>query len=161
MLGSFLPSLTPSLRIALPFIQSGVERGLSANGIISALRGAGMGARRSSVLGVVRALQGIKEQTGYLKYVRRDLSPDVSKLPNALTPIRKQYAYTVRLQGVDLAGNTAESFVTVSTDNPALTRGEIEAEAQSYGLSSDRSGGYGNVTATLFGGVKAGTPGVL
>lgn len=138
----FIASLGSRARSLLPIIQSGVSSGLGSRAINDAIRRAtGTGLRRQTLLDIMRQLRGIEEAGERLRFVRRDRTPDPTRVPEALTSIRRRFGSTVRIEGV-LAdtGERITQHVQVTHDEP-LTRGELEDTAA--GFIEDDPEGYG------------------
>lgn len=139
--------LTSRVRGLLPIIESGVASGLSSRTINEAIRAAtGTGLRRQVLLDIMRDMRGIAQAGEGLQFVRLDRAPDPTRVPRALTPIRRAFGSTVRVEGVLLStGQAVTRFVQVTHDS-VLTRGEIEDiaagfledEEAEYGIELDR-----------------------
>lgn len=132
MAGPERPTLSAAATRALPAIEGGVARGLSANALSRTLQEAGLGLRRTDLLEAVRYVQGKAAAADRLKYVRQDYAPDPARLQPALHPdiMRRAFAYTVEVRG-DGPGFDEEGrlFVNVSSST-SLSRADIEAEAE-------------------------------
>jgi len=70
--------------------------------------------------------QAILDHGANLKFIPSGLAVNTSKLPVALTDIRREFSYNVRVTGQDPTGTLIERNITVSTDNARLSRQEIE-----------------------------------
>ena len=126
-----LDELLPSARVALPFVQSMVEDGLSTTDIQAALSEAGLGVRRTDLLALVRGIRGIEESRSYLESVRDTFRPDPSRLPSPIVNTLRTYSFQVRLTGRDAdTGELRDERVTIST-NTLLTAREIKDAALS------------------------------
>ncbi len=114
-------------------IESGVASGLSSRAINTAIqRATGSGLRRQVLLDVMREVRAIQTAGESLQFVRFDRTPDPSRVPTALTPIRRAFGSTVRIEGRLLAtGEMVTRHVQVTHDS-ALTRGQIEDTAASF-----------------------------
>lgn len=109
--------LTASIRLALPFIESGVASGFSANKILSLLTAGGMGVNRQLGLQVIKALSqpfGAPTQTlgtGGPEYP----SPGLFRV--APYPTSKNYTYVFQVVGVNpITGQTEVQYVNVVSD---------------------------------------------
>jgi len=121
--------LTPSIRLALPYISHGVAAGLSGDQIQSALSSAGLGVRRQNLLGVIRVM---RSQTAATQTIRGSKAASFVP-PNLLTPTlgfpRNVYQYKYSVTGLDpLTGETRTQFVIVGSDTP-MKLADAEAEA--------------------------------
>lgn len=116
--------------------------GLSSRAINTAIQQAtGTGLRRQVLLDVMREMKGIQTAGEQLQFVRLDRRPDPRRVPTALTPIRRAFGSTVRIEGRLLeTGELVTRHVQV-THNDVLTRGEIEDIAASF--LEDEEGEYG------------------
>lgn len=124
-----LRSLSSSQSAAWNYAQGAFSRGLSANSALAAYRELGGSIRRSAFLDVFRQLRGEIDAGYHIRSVRKTQYPSEERIPEALTEIRRQYSFNVRL---DMRNSvTNESFtrnITVTSDS-LLTVGEIEEEA--------------------------------
>lgn len=128
-----IASLSSRVRRLLPIIESGVAAGLSSRSIMAAITAAeGVGIRRQTLLDIMREVRGIEAFGETLKNVRLDRAPDISRIPRALTAIRRRFGSTVRVEGI-LAdtGEAITRHVQVTHDD-VLTRGQIEDIATGF-----------------------------
>jgi len=112
------------------FAKGSFSRGLSANAALRLARQTGIGVRRHNFLSIYRELRGQSEAAYHIRSVRKTHLPNVDRLPHAITNIRREYSFNVRLNLRD--GQTGEIMhrnITVSTDR-LMTVGDIEAEAE-------------------------------
>lgn len=107
--------------------------GLSSRAINLAItRATGTGIRRQVLLDVMREIRGIQSAGEVLQFVRLDRAPNPLRSPTALTPIRRAFGSTVRIEGRLLAtGEVVTRHVQVTHDS-VLTRGQIEDIAASF-----------------------------
>lgn len=131
------PGLSPSANRALPFIESGLSRGMSTTVLQRELSAAGIGVRRADLLEAVRAVRGATLAADRLKSVRSDLRPDPSRLPHAVTRQLREYSYKVRVQGFSpTTGQPETRYFSVAT-NDLLSRNEIEDVALGYSVDTE------------------------
>lgn len=124
--------LSPKARQALPYIESGLARGLSGNAIQRELSLAGIGLRRTDLQEAIRGLRGAELAADRLKFVRPDRRVDPSRLAPAITRQLREYSFRVRIEGVNaVTGETERRYVNVSTDR-LLTAEDIDSIAASY-----------------------------
>lgn len=162
MAAPLIAGLTRAARIAMPFIERGVREGLSSRAIESAIRAGGLSVpRRQVLLDVMRGLKGIEDSGKSLKFLRQGARPDPSRMPEALTRIRRQFSYTVEVRGTHVStGSPFVQHVTVTSDS-LLTRAEMEeAAAEAVDSSKDRYG-MEIESAVPIKAIKAGTAGVF
>ena len=161
MAAPFLSSLPKSLRQAWPIITGGVRQGLSANAIQGILQTAGLGVRRQTLLDGVRALREGFAKQETIRLLGAKVRPPLRLIPEALTRIRRTFAYTIRIEEI-IANRVEERFLTLSS-NEILTRGEAERTASEM-LEEDVFK-YGRevvvISANLTGILKSGTLGTL
>lgn len=158
---TLVESLARSARMALPAIARGVREGFSIARIGEAVRGGGIRIANDSLRALVAAEREIWRAGNALKFLNLSSRPNPRNLPQALTSLRRQYSFTVEVQGTLIqTGKAITQNVTVTTDS-LLTRRQIQDLAVSavessrarYGISVDR--------AMLVRGVKAGSLGTL
>lgn len=131
--------LTPGVGLALPYITAGVSAGLSANEILRTLTGAGIGIRRSSGLGIIKAL---RTPAGFPPWLRGTSgaaypSPDLFRV--AVYPTSRNYTYVYTGTGTNpFTGLTETQHVSIVTDR-LLTNDEAEAMAEAM-LIGEQSG---------------------
>lgn len=151
----FLSLFPATARQAYPFIQAGVSRGLSSRAIEQTIRGAGLSISRArSILPIMRELQKIQAYGLAIRNIGKDRAIGVDRLPESLTRLRRQFSYTVRVQGRDSFGNLIDRYVTVATDKRTLTPGQIEAAAEGMVGATGQSGHVMDVRATLQSGAR-------
>lgn len=138
----FIFKLTARQRRLLPSIRGGVAAGLGSRAINAAITAAtGTGIRRQVLLDIMREIRGVQAAGERLQFVRLDRVPDPTRVPTALTPIRRAFGSTVRVEGVLLdTGERAVRHVQVTHDD-ILTRGQIEDIAA--GFITDDEAEYG------------------
>jgi hypothetical protein len=158
---SFLDTLSHSARQAYPIIQRGVREGLSSRSISEALSNAGLGLRRQTLLDVMRLESGIQSAGRNLQFISPNNRPDPSRLPSALTRLRRLYSFTVQVTGTLTAtGQTAIQHITVTSDS-LMTRAEIEQAAQDAAEEGVDKYGMEVDSVKLIGGKKASDLGVV
>lgn len=150
MVSDPLGGLSPQQRALIPQIRSMVSSGVSGNQIQRNLTAAGSGLQRTAIQAIVREQRraigaAVREfqPGGQLRFIRKDFRPDPSRLPAALTEIRREYSLTYEAIGIDTnTGQPTKRFITVSTDE-LLTRQEFDDAAadvfaddpESYGIA--------------------------
>ncbi len=157
----FLLTLSARARAASPLIRRGVREGVSSRALTRILQEAGLGIRRQTLLGIMRAVQGEVAIGPVLSALGVDRRPNPFRLPPALTKIRRAFSFAVRVRGAESdTGLEVERFVTVTSDT-VPTRREIEALAE-QAIESDLDR-YKLIVADvlLVGGLRAGAPGLL
>jgi len=109
----------------------------------------------------MRLARGIERSRPYLKSVPRTRRPNPERLPDAVTPIRRQYAFIVEVEGQHAqTGEVFRRFVTISTDELLAVE---SLEQQAVDLVNKRSRSYQMqaVSAVVATGMKAGAAGRL
>jgi len=100
-------------------VQGAVGRGLGLNATQDLLQAAGIGIRREQINQLIHYFTGVTEAGYSVAQVRKDYFPNVDKFPNALTTLRREYSFTVRLGmsgATDEYGNPIYNYVTVTSD---------------------------------------------
>ena len=137
-----LSVLSAAARRALPLIEKGVAQGLSGNAIESLLKGTEYAVRRIELQRAVRAVKGIIDPPYSIKNVRHDRLPDPSRIPEAITKQRRQYAVRTKITGVNsITGAQQSSYITLSFDD-MITRNELEDFALELAESDTPSGNF-------------------
>lgn len=132
-----MPTLPKSVARALPFIESAVAAGTSANVLQNSLAAAGIGVRRQDLLAAIRDIKGAQAAADRLKFIRSDFRPQPSNLPHAVTRQLRDYSFRVRVTGTNLmSGQTEIRTFNVST-NDLLSRDEIESIAVGYSTNEE------------------------
>lgn len=127
----FLETLTKGARAAYPVIRALVAAGQGGQEIYETLQAAGLGARKTDVLAIVRnetgAILARSDITRYLK----DTVPDLSRIRESATKIVAPFSYTLNLSLYDpYTGET--SVVTRQAHSQELLspNGAVEAFMQ-------------------------------
>ena len=126
-----LGGLSKSAGSAYTYAKAAFGRGLSANAALSTFKELGGSVRRTDFLNIYRELRGVTEAAYHVRNIRKDFMPDPDRLPHAITNIRRDYSFNVRLNIRD--GESGERFtrnITVTSDRN-MTLNDIEAEAES------------------------------
>ena len=150
-----LATLPKTARIAYPIIQAGTRRGLSSRAIERIVRQAGLPISRGrSILPIMRSVQAIEAAGANIRFIPKLLRINTMRLPTALTFIRRNFSFTVRVVGRDLFGNLIERHVTVSTDRALVTPAEIEEAADFLVSEEGQSDTLSEVQSTIQSGVQ-------
>ena len=148
--------------VALPIIRGGVSRGLSSRAINALIKTAfGTGIRRQALLDIIRAEKGIERAGALLKFLPRNKLANPLRMPGALTRIRRQYSFVVRVVG-QIAG-TGEKIIqniTIATDTN-LSRGILEDMAAATVDANQARYGFELESVMLISAIRAGKPGTL
>lgn len=145
-----LYTLTASARRAYPFIVSGARKGLSTRAIERTIRSKGIPITRVSTLNpIVERLREIEIHGANIRFTNLDKTIDTIKLPESITDIRKKYSYTYRVQGTNRIGVKSDRMVIVATDNPGLTRRELDSLAEELVSEESASDRWHDVTVQL------------
>ncbi len=125
-----LNTLPRTARAAYPIIVGGVRRGLSTRQIESAVRAAGLQISRGrSIVPLRRELLRQDVAAAALRFVNKNKLINLANLPPSVTPIRGKYSFTYKFTGLDWRGQAMEGFLTVTSDQEALTPGELDESA--------------------------------
>lgn len=157
-----LAGLSAIGRAALPIIRGGVSRGLSSRAINQLIKEAfGTGIRRQTLLDVMREVSGINRTATQLRNLGRFRLPNPARLPPAITRIRRNYSFVVRVTGrlIDTAELITQN-ITVSLDT-VRTREEIERLAEQAVLDNQSTYGMEDISSLIISGVRSGRLGTL
>ena len=157
----FLATLAKRARQVYPLVVRGVREGLSANSILESLQASGLGIRRQTLLDMSRRIRGVADAGSQLRFMRRNFIPDPRRIPEALTKMRRAFAFRVRVRGVQLeTGEDLERFVTVSVNDP-ISRADAEAIAASMIADEPEFYKLAVTDVLMVDAVKAGVQGTL
>ena len=128
-----LPRITPAASRLYSYIKSASGRGLSASAALADLRAMGRGVRRTDFLRLYAESKGSYQAGQHIRNIRKDYLPDPSRIPTAITNIRRNYSFVTRLD-IDKYDPATKQFtrvnryITVTTDR-LMTAGEMESTA--------------------------------
>ena len=135
-----LGALSSSAGSAYTYAKAAFSRGLSANAALSTFKELGGAVRRTEFLGIYRELRGITEAAYHVRNIRKDFMPDPDRLPHAITNIRRDYSFNVRLDIRDAnTGEIIQRNITVTSDRN-MSVYDIEGEAESAYFNDDAYG---------------------
>jgi len=147
--------LPASARIAYPFILAGTRRGLSSRAIEQSVREAGLRISRTrTILPLMRAIREAEAAGRNVRFIPKGNAVNVNRLPEAITHIRREFSYSVRVRGLDGSGAPIERFIQVTTDNPLMTVQEIEDNARAAAEGELESGGLADVEVQIDEGLR-------
>ena len=156
-----LTTLSAAARAASPIIRAGVAQGLSKNAIARTVKAGGFKIRRTTLLTYVDALKGIERANVQLRFLRLDRVPNIARLPEALTPLFRDYSFLVEVRGVHIAsGENIIQHISVSLDAPT-TRSEIERMAVEAAMANQKKYEIEVTSSQLIEGLTAGPAGLL
>lgn len=157
----FVSSLALPARQALPIIRSAIRRGIGADSTFQTLRTRFPGLTRAAVRGIARVERQIIAASADLRFMNQDFMPNPNRLPPALTTLRRQFSFKVRLRGIDpVTGSSVDQFVTISTDR-LRSRRDMEAAAMEFTERDPSAYAIEFTQPLLVEGVRAGPGGVL
>ena len=141
--------VTDSIRVALPFISSGISAGLSANQILSGLTAGGIGVNRARGLKVIAALKTPFGYPGWIKGTSADMYPGADLFRVAPFPTGSKYTYVYTVTGKNpLTGALETQHFNIVSDT-LLTNDTADALAGSFGEGGSSGNALVDVTATL------------
>ncbi len=148
--GQLLPSvMTLSVRTALPFLTAGVSAGLSANQILSQLRGAGLGINRAAGLTVIRTLRGAGGMPPAVRGTVAGDYPDPTLFTVAAYPTARNYTYIYEVTGTNpFTGGTEIQNISIVSDT-LLTSDEADELANNLIDSGQSNSGLEDVDVEL------------
>ena len=153
--GQIIEGVTEGLNTALPFLHSLVGKGLPANEILRQASTAGFAIRRSSGLAAIRQLKDISSASNYIKAVRNDFLPNPDRIAFAVTDIRRNYSYRVRVDGRDsVTGEKQQFFVQVTSDR-LMTKSDAYAQAAALTALNAENYNFEFAAATVTEAVKS------
>lgn len=145
----FITSLTPSARMAIPFINQGVSAGLSANAILSALSDAGIGVARGLGLSLVRMSRASFNSGRLQQSLQGNLLPDIPDFTAAEYFTEKRYTYTIKHQVLyEDTGVVGEEFMSISSDT-LLTNNQLADTVDNIMLTSAADYNFTILTSTV------------
>lgn len=154
----FISTLSKSARTLYPSVLSGVRRGLSSRAIEQSIRKAGFSVSRSrTILPMMRAIAEVEKRGAAVRHVGLERSINVSRLPVSLTPLRRKYSYTVRVRGLNAAGEIIEQFLTFSTNSSTIKRSTIEDRTREVAKTGQSGEALDDIEVTLVHGMRADT----
>lgn len=103
----------------------------------------------------MRQVRAIEAAGANIRFIPKALTINTARLPLALTDIRRDFSFAVRVRGVDAFGNLIDRHVTVSTDRALITPGEIETAAAEMVSAEGQSETLTEVTVTLQEGIQS------
>lgn len=124
-----LDLLVPSARVALPFVRSMVEKGLTTTAIQQALRPLGVPVRRTDLLALVRGIKDEALARPYIASVRDNLLIDPMRLGAPLTSTLRKFSFQVRLDGLDPDTGEKTSFHVTISSSRNLLKSTVKAAA--------------------------------
>lgn len=124
-----LSALVPAARVALPFVESMVEKGLSTTAIEATLKASGLSFRRTDFLELVRGVREVELSRDYLKSVPRKFAPNPLRLPAPVGKTLRAFSFKVNISGRGgITGAKASQTITVSSSTN-MTREQAIAKA--------------------------------
>lgn len=151
----FLATLPASARLAYAHIVGGVRRGLSGNAIERSIRAAGLSiSRQAALTPLISRIKAIEAHGAQLRFANKRFTIRTQLLPESITDIRNDFSYTYRVRGTNQLGDRIERFVTVTTDNAALTVLELDNAAESLVVAGSISDDLQDVEVVLDFGVR-------
>jgi len=139
-------------------VEGAVARGLGLSATQGLLQAAGIGIRREQINELIHYFTGVTDAGYSVAQVRRDYFPNVDKFPNAITQLRREYSFTVRLGKTgeyDELGKPVYNYVTVTSDKNMRVQ-DILDEAESYYEDSAENYPVESVELTIVGAKKRG-----
>ncbi len=128
---AFIPlSLLPTrLRRAYGPLRGAFTLGLPVPNAVRMLRNLGIRGTRRQVQSLYESFSAEAGSGLDISRLRRDYFPNPLRMPEAVTPLLRNFSFTVRVRGTNtLTGRFEERFVTVASSRN-MTRGQIEEKA--------------------------------
>lgn len=125
--------LSPSERLASEFLYPLLGQGLSANQALRQLSAAGLGIRRQSGLQLIKQIRAAATWGYRAEAVKDDEYLPTEGMPPRFFNSGRNYAYVVRINGVDAdTGESRDQFITILSDT-AMTKEQLSDMA--FGIS--------------------------
>ena len=141
--------LTASIRLALPFMQSGVASGFSANKILGLLTDAGLGVNRQLGLKVIKSLTTPFGAPTITKSSPTGEYPNPGLFRVAPYPTSRNYTYVYEIVGVNpISGQTEVQHISVVSDT-LLTHDDAAGMAEDYIDTGQSGNGLEDLETTL------------
>lgn len=141
-MSSWISKFPENLRVGFSFIVHGVREGISSNRIIETLKTAGLGARRQTVLDVIRAVKEDLRAFQDVSRIQPRILPTLARIPDARTDIRRTFSYRFHIDELQ-DGQLVRRNVTLSTDSfldfetaKDTMIAELEGDEFAYGRES-------------------------
>jgi len=110
--------------------------------------------RATTLTPLIARIKAIEAHGTFLRFANKRFTVRTELLPESITDIRRQYSYTYRASGTDQLGNRISRFVTVTTDNAAITVGELDFAANQLATADTISGSLTDVEVVIDFGVR-------
>lgn len=121
-----LAALSRAARAAWPLIQAGVRGGIPTRQIGELLQSFSLNLRPGELSIIARAERAIQRLGADLRFLNRNQSPAIERIPEALSKIRRQFSFTVEVRGTLTATGSPFSQLVTVTSSRNLTRAEME-----------------------------------
>ncbi len=160
---AFIPlSLLPTqLRRAYGPLRGAFRLGLPVPDAVRMLRRLGIRGTRRQVQSLHDSYTAEAGAGLDISRLRRSYRPNVLRMPEAITPLLRNFSFTIRLRGTNVTtGSFEERFVTVASSRN-LTRGEMEDRAAALVQGLDGLSPFRVAQATPVEARRAGTEGRL
>lgn len=123
---------------------------MSSRAIERSIRRAGLPINRGEdILPIIRNVQSLEAAGANIKFIGKDKIINTERLPPAITRIRRNYSFRVKIIGTDPSGTKTEKIITYSTDNRNITPRMIEDETLELMNDEQRYGFLEDMTATV------------
>lgn len=144
-------AITKGLREALPFLEHlvGLDPEASARSILSAARAVGLSFSDGPAFNVVAQIKANIASVSRLNALGPDELPDIAELVRTEAPLKKNYAFVVKITGYNAnTGEREERGVTVVSDE-LLTLNQVFSDASSLPTETPGSSPLANSTLEL------------
>jgi len=152
----YLSTLSSAARSLYPMVVSGVRQGLSSRAIERSIRNAGFSVSRGrTLLPMMRAIREVERQGAAVRHVGLTTSINTNRLPVSLVPMRRRYAYTVRVRGLNAAGELVDQYLTYMTNSSTIKRSTIESRVMDIAQTGQSGETLEDIEVTLVHGMRA------
>ena len=112
-----LTRLIPAASFAIPFINSGVRRGLSIAEIHSVLTGMGLSIPHKTVAGLARSARSARAAAAYQNSLQGNELPNVNRFTASENLLDRNYVYHIKVNAIfNETGAVGVQYISISTD---------------------------------------------
>lgn len=157
-----LDTMSRAARIAWPFIQSGVEKGLGAEAIINAMRAADIATfRRQDMLALIREASGAELLKSDIRRWPSDVLMPITRIRESITKIVAPFSYTLRVTVFNTVTGVESTVLRQAHSSQLFTAGDVEADFMEDAPASDSNQGLVVADATVVDIQRSGAAGIL
>jgi len=135
---------------ALAYIIEAVEKDLGLEETITAITTGGLSVSAEKITNVYNYLQNVvRPADEYVKYLQQFATPNLVRIPVAVTKLLRNFTYKGAAQGINSAtGEIITKKMSIST-NTLLTKQQAADIMSQYATGGDKSGGFESAAVTV------------